>query len=46
MRRSPRLSCDLLARAADRLGPQADHSAAIQYWEMLNGVTVGKQGDD
>ena len=40
------LSCDLLARAADRLGPQADHSAAIQYWETLNGVTVGKQGDD
>ncbi len=35
------MSRDLLTRAADRLGPQADHSAAIQYWEMLNGVTIG-----
>ena len=35
------LSCDLLARARDRLGATADHSAAIQYWEMLNGVMVG-----
>ncbi len=36
-----RLSCDLLARARDRFGAQADHSAAIRYWEELNGVTVG-----
>jgi 3-hydroxyisobutyrate dehydrogenase len=36
------LSRDLLARAADRLGPQADHSTAIRYWEMLNGLTVGE----
>ena len=36
-----RLSRDLLALARDRLGATADHSAAIQYWEMLNGVTVG-----
>ncbi len=35
------LSRDLLARAKDRLGGDADHSAAIRYWEMLNGVTVG-----
>jgi 3-hydroxyisobutyrate dehydrogenase len=37
------MSRDLLARATDRIGPQADHSAAIQYWEMLNGVTVGEE---
>jgi 3-hydroxyisobutyrate dehydrogenase len=37
------LSRDLLARARDRFGATADHSAAIQYWEMLNGVTVGKE---
>ena len=36
-----RLSRDLLALARDRLGATADHSAAIQYWELLNGVTVG-----
>lgn len=35
------MSRDLLARAADRIGGDADHSATIQYWEMLNGVTVG-----
>ncbi len=35
------LSRDLLARAKDRLGATADHSAAIQYWEMLNRVKVG-----
>lgn len=35
------LSRDLLAQARDRLGATADHSAAVQYWEMLNGVTVG-----
>jgi 3-hydroxyisobutyrate dehydrogenase len=36
-----RMSCDLLARARDRIGADADHSAAIKYWEELNGVTVG-----
>jgi 3-hydroxyisobutyrate dehydrogenase len=36
------LSRDLLARARDQVGATADHSAAIQYWEMLNDVTVGK----
>jgi 3-hydroxyisobutyrate dehydrogenase len=34
------LARDLLARAKDRIGGEADHSAAIQYWEMLNGVTI------
>ena len=36
-----RLSRDLLARARDVVGATADHTAAIKYWEKLNGVTVG-----
>ncbi len=38
------LSRDMWARARDRIGATADHSAAIKYWEMLNGVTVGEEG--
>ena len=37
------LSRDMWARARDRIGATADHSAAIRYWEMLNGVTVGEE---
>jgi 3-hydroxyisobutyrate dehydrogenase len=40
------LGRDLFARAKDRIGGDADHSAAIKYWEELNGVTVGKETKD
>ncbi len=39
-----KLSCDLFASARDQIGATADHSTVIQYWELLNGVTVGEGG--
>jgi 3-hydroxyisobutyrate dehydrogenase len=35
-----RLSRDLFSQARDRLGGDADHTAAVKYWELLNGMTV------
>jgi 3-hydroxyisobutyrate dehydrogenase len=36
-----RLGSDLLQRAKEVIGPAADHSEAVKYWEMLNGVEIG-----
>ena len=31
---------DLFLRAREVVGADADHSEAVKYWEMLNGLTV------
>jgi len=35
-----RHSRDLYLRAREVVGAEADHSEAVKYWEMLNGLTV------
>jgi len=35
-----RASCDLILRARDAVGNDADHTAAVQYWEQLNSMRV------
>jgi 3-hydroxyisobutyrate dehydrogenase len=37
---------DLLLRAREVVGADADHSEAVKYWEMLNGVTVTARSED
>jgi 3-hydroxyisobutyrate dehydrogenase len=37
-----RLSRDLFLRARETVGAGADHSEAVKYWEMLNGVTISR----
>ena len=36
-----RLGSDLFQRAKEVIGPNADHSEAAKYWEMLNDVQIG-----
>jgi 3-hydroxyisobutyrate dehydrogenase len=38
-----RQSRELLLRACDAVGPDADHSEAVKYWEMLNDLTVSRR---
>jgi 3-hydroxyisobutyrate dehydrogenase len=38
-----RQSRDLLTRACDAVGADADHSEAVKYWEMLNDLTVSRR---
>ncbi len=37
---------DLLLRAREVVGADADHSEAVKYWEMLNAVTVTARSED
>jgi 3-hydroxyisobutyrate dehydrogenase len=39
-----RASRDLWQRALEVVGPGADHSAAVKYWEGLNGQTLEPKG--
>jgi 3-hydroxyisobutyrate dehydrogenase len=41
-----RASCDLILRARDLVGGNADHTAAVQYWEQLNSMRVSHDRSD
>jgi 3-hydroxyisobutyrate dehydrogenase len=38
-----RASRDLMLRARDVVGPEADHTAAVKYWERLNAMMVSPE---
>ena len=39
-----RASRDLILRAREAVGGDADHTAAVKYWESLNAVLVSHNG--